>query len=78
MVSCLLKYGESSETVKKCDVYNVIGASILYGCYFLQFLYNVIEYERVTLVTPLRMVVFNPFTAKLFDLNFHPLEVVSR
>ena len=24
------------------------------------------------------MVTFNPLTAKLFNLNFHPLEVVSR
>ena len=24
------------------------------------------------------LIVFNPLTAKLFNLNFHPLEVVSR
>ena len=23
-------------------------------------------------------IVFNPLTAKLFNLNFHPLEIVSR
>ena len=34
--------------------------------------------ESVFFVEWIKMLHFNPFTAKLFNLNFHPLEAVSR
>ena len=47
---------------------------MLYKCFVFQ--ERDVSLTLCLLITTI--VVFNPLTAKLFNLNFHPLEVVSR